>query len=264
MRLNHDLHVHTYLSACCHDRQGQTPAAILARAEEMGVATIGFADHVWMNPDVEPNDWYRPQDARQIEQLREDLRHVSTTTRILVGCEADTAAPGRFSITPEFAAQLDFVLLSCSHFHIENLVAQPRSHDPRDVAEHLLTFFRSAVSSGLATSIPHPFMPLGYMEQFDATIAAISDAEFLEVFAVAREHGVALEVTTGFLPNPSRGVPTLDTPTRFLSLARQAGCRFTLGTDAHEPAAQRRLPELQIVLEAAGITDEDMLMRDRP
>jgi len=98
--IDHDLHIHTYLSSCCGDKENCTPAKILARAEETGLRTIGFADHMWANPDVTPNDWYAAQGEEQIARLRADLAEVSTDVRVLVGCETETAATGKFGITP--------------------------------------------------------------------------------------------------------------------------------------------------------------------
>ena len=259
LKLDHDLHVHTYLSACCQDKEGQRPAAILVLAEEMGLRTLGFTDHVWANPNIPPSGFYRPQDERQISQLRADLATVSTGIRVLVGCEAEMIAPGQFGITPQFAEELDFVLLACSHFHMKDFVAQPKSNAPGDLAKHMLNFFRSGISSGLATSIAHPLLPLSYLGQFDGAIDAISDAEFLDVFGVAAEHGVALEITTGFLPSHPEKAFSVETPIRFLSLAKRAGCKFTLGTDSHSPEAQKRLPELAVLTKAVGVTEEDIL-----
>ncbi len=263
MELKHDLHMHTYLSACCPEKEGHRPAAILARAEEMGVRTMGFADHVWVNDNLTPSAWYAGQGAGQMARLREDLRDVPTGVRCLVGCEAETIAPGRFGMTPEFAATIDFVLLSCSHFHMTDFVAQPARRSPRGLADHMLEFFRSAVASGLATSIPHPLLPMGHMELYDAAIASISDAELLDAFGLAAENGVALEITTSFLPDFAGGL-NVETPLRYLSLAKKAGCWFTLGTDAHKPEAQERLPELARITETMGLTQDDLpaLVRD--
>lgn len=200
MRVEHDLHVHTYLSACCSDKERQRPRGILSSAEEMGVRVIGFADHVWMNPDETPSNWYRPQDESQITRLREELIGIQSGVRVLVGCEADTVSPGRFSITREFAEGLDFVLLACSHLHMKGFVAQPRSYGARDLAEHLLAMFASAVTSGLATSIAHPMLPCGHLEGFDGAMGAMSEGELADAFGLAAEMGVAVEVTIGFLP----------------------------------------------------------------
>ncbi len=253
--IDHDLHIHTYLSACCSDKENHRPAAILALANELGLKTIGFADHVWVNPDLTPSSWYAAQDASQISKLREDLATIDTDLRVLVGCEAETIAPGKFGITPEFAEQLDFVQLPCSHFHMTNFVAQPRSEKPRDIAEHCLTFFRSAATSGLATVIPHSFLPLGFLDDIEASIDSIADAEFIDAFALAAEGGVAIEITTGYLnPEPRRA-----SAIRFLTLAKQAGCRFTFGSDAHDLPRMHRLPELVCFIKALGLTEEDIL-----
>jgi len=259
MTLNHDLHVHTYLSACCQEKERQRPQSILALAAHMGVRTIGFADHVWANPDLAPSGWYRPQDGGQITRLRADLEGLSTGTRVLVGCEAETVAPGKFGIVREFAEGLDFVLLACSHFHMRDFVAQPASPAPRDVADHVLAFFRSGVSSGLATAIAHPLIPLGYVEAFDDAIASMSDGELADAFGLARDHGVAIEITTAFLPSGTHPLFSIETPIRFLTIARQVDCMFTLATDAHGPRAQKRLPELARLIEPVGLGDGDFL-----
>ena len=258
----HDLHIHTYLSACCADKARQTPSNILRQTAGMGLETIGFADQVWVNPELAPSRWYRPQDAGQIEKLRNDLAATETPLRVLVGCEAETIAPGRFGITSAFAESVDYVLLACSHFHMTNFVEQPISRTPRAVAEHLLRFFRSAVQSGLADIIPHPFYPCGFLDLYDAAIAAIPDAEFLEAFGLAAECGVAVEITTAFFPPsqgcfPGRPEFSLNTPMRALQLAKQAGCRFSLGSDAHRPDEMNSLPRLKCFLDSLSLTPKD-------
>jgi len=258
MNLSHDLHMHTYLSACCSDRANHRPAPILALAREMGLSTLGFADHLWMHPDLEPSSWYRPQDASQVSRLRADLASISTPLRVLVGCEAETIAPGKFSITPDFAESLDFVLLAASHFHMDSLVAQPRSYAPQHLGPHALDFFLAAVRSGLATSIPHPFFPVGHHDAFDVAVAFLSDAQLFDAFSLAAERSVAVEITLAFLPRPDR-VFSIETPLRLLSIARDAGCFFTLGSDAHAPDAQRRFPELMTFVETLALTDDDLL-----
>jgi len=263
--INHDLHVHTYLSACCGDKENQIPEKILVVAEELGLDTIGFSDHIWTNPQVEPSGWYLPQDERQIIRLRSDLASLSSPVRVLVGCEADTIAPGKFSITQEFASSLDYVGLSCSHFHMKKLVQQPKDDSPRSVGEHLMTFFVSAIKSGLATIIVHPFLPLGYKNQYDDIIAALSDAELSDAFSVAAEQNVALEITTAFFPSiekengPAVSMWSIETPSRVLSLAKAVGCKFSFGSDAHSLERMKQLPELEIFSKHLDLKKEDMV-----
>lgn len=256
--ITHDLHVHTYLSACCPDKDRHRPAAILAEAWRLGRNRIGFSDHLWVNPRLEPSEWYRPQDERQIARLRADLAAVESPVRVLIGGEAETVAPGCFSLTPEFAESLDYVNLACSHFHMKDFVAQPRVETARGLGLHALEFFRSAAGSGLADVIVHPFLLMGHFERYDQAIAALTDAELTDAFRLAAENGVALEITPGFLPSAKGGQWSLETPLRILSLARSAGCCFTFGSDAHALPSLAGLDGVQVLVDGAGITAADL------
>ena len=260
--IRHDLHLHTYLSACCSDKENHRPERILAKAEELGLETVGFADHVWQNPGLEPSDWYRPQDARQIERLREDLSGISTPVRVLVGCEAEMIAPGKFGIAPEFAEQLDFILLACSHLHMREFVAQPKSDGPRDIAEHLLLLFRGAVESGLATAIPHPFLPCGHTEKLDQIIASTSDRELEDAFGIAADRSVAIEVSAPMwrLKDEIDGLCSSgESLLRLLSIAKRAGCKFTFASDAHCLDEVVRVLSIAPCVEAIGLSENDIL-----
>ena len=251
LTIDHDLHVHTYLSDGC-----DTAAVMIAEAEAVGLHTLGFADHVWDEPT-----------GRDIVlRLHGELGAVSTALRVLVGCEAETYAPGRFSVSAEFARSVDFVLLACNHFHLD-CVAKARDDSPRAIAEHMLMFFHSAVTSGLATVIPHPFIAYGYTEQYGRAIDAISDGEFLDAFGLAAERGVGIELTLDDFPVAESGSygwgsAPVDTPLRFLSLARQAGCKFTFASDAHRSGKLRYLPKLGLLVQRLGLGREDIFALD--
>ena len=115
MNITHDLHVHTYLSACCRDKEGMTVTNVLAAAEASGLRTVGFSDHLWMNAAVPPSSWYRPQDATQIRRLRNDLYahlqelpfayHAKAATGDLVQrCTSDVDMVRRFMSDPAVRA----------------------------------------------------------------------------------------------------------------------------------------------------------------
>jgi hypothetical protein len=71
LHIDHDLHIYTYLSACCRDKERQQPGAIIALAERMGVRTLGFAGLIECNRrprcrDRLPNDllnWWEIEDS---------------------------------------------------------------------------------------------------------------------------------------------------------------------------------------------------------
>ena len=262
--ITHDLHIHTGLSACCEAKDEQQPGKILQRAAEMGLNTVGFSDHIWVNPLIRPCGWYEPQGAGQIASLREMLaEQPNFGVRASIGCEADMTAPGNFGMTRDFADTLDHVLLSCSHFHMKGFVQQPEDESSRSVGRHLLAFLRSGVTSGLPTSIAHPLVPFGRIDRFSEIIAMLPDEELLEAFGLAAENRVALEITTVYLPkaDPATGQTkwSLETPLRILTLAKKAGCRFTFGTDAHSAAGQSCIFDLAPLLQAAKLEKQDIL-----
>ena len=68
--------------------------------------------------------------------------------------------------------------------------------------------------------------------------------------------GVAIEITTGYLPHEIDD-GRLDCALRFLGLAKQAGCLFTFGSDAHAPEKQQLLSGLEPLTTSVGITEEE-------
>jgi len=119
--LNHDIHIHTYLSACCTDKTNHVPDKILKYAFQTGLHTVGFSD----NPSLTPSKWYQKQDASQIDKIKQDIFPTFSPVKVLLGCEAETIAPGKFGITKEFTENIDYVLLACSHFHMTGFIQQP-------------------------------------------------------------------------------------------------------------------------------------------
>ena len=257
--IDHDLHIHTALSSCCLDKENQIPQKIIPAAEKMGLEIIGFSDHCWANPNLTPSDWYKSQDESQVLKLRRSLESIDTDIKVMGGIEGETVAPGKFGLTKGFAQSLDYVLLSCSHFHMDGFVETPSSRDPRIVGKALVRFFESAVNSGLPTSIAHPFMPLGYIDILDGIIGSIPDSTFHDVFIQAAENKVALEITLDYIPGP-QDKWSAETPLRFLNLAREAGCQFTLGSDAHTPERFKRVGELSKIIMKLGLTKQNFLL----
>ena len=260
MRIDHDLHVHTSLSACCSDAES-TPAKIIERAAENGLKLIGFADHMWDPTRPGASDWYRPQDLAHVQRTRELIPEDTRGVRVLVGCESEYCGDGKVGISPEAAAELDFVLLPMSHLHMKGFVEPPGTDTPQDVAELMVRRFREVVGLGLATGLAHPFLPCGHTEEVDAIIACITDSQFHECFGLAADAGVSIEITIGFFPG-CRGV-TLEgfhdeTFLRVLSLAKGAGCRFHFASDAHRLDGIGDVKKLEPYTLALGINAGDI------
>ncbi len=261
IKLEHDLHVHTFLSECSMSPT-QTPENIIRQARELGLRQIGFADHIWANHEIQPHSFYQSQDERQISRLREQLKKIEIPDdiKVLVGCEAEMAGPGRFGITRELAESLDFVLLATDHFYFSGFVDEPPERTPRALAKHMLTMFKAGAASGLATSLAHPMMPFGYFDLYEAAMAEISDQELLDAFGLAAEHKVALEISGNFLPDRRRTHNfDIQIPLRIIELAKRAGCKFTFGSDAHNLEKMQRIKDLEFFIVTLELTTQDLL-----
>ena len=262
MAIRHDLHIHTTCSPCCSD-QMQTPDRILIECQRLGLRKIGLADHVWLRADHTPGEW-RGGAYSDLKKFRQ--RHTEETAgenhvTILYGCEADTLSPGVFSITKKFAQTVDYVIMAANHFHFRDTVMQPSQITPQAIGDHMLKMFQATVRSGMADIIPHVFMPMGYWQYYESAVAAISDAQFIEVFSEAAAGNIAIELSPVYLPPPIgslRQTWHLDTPLRVLALAKQAGCRFTFGSDAHNLSGLKRINAISLLIEKLKMEPVDL------
>jgi len=261
MVVDHDVHVHTLLSACCTD-EALNPRRAVAEAARLGLATIGFADHLWDSRVPGASRWYRPQDLRHVQRIRAQIPRRTDGVRVLIGCESEYCGGGKVGISPDVAQLFDFVLLPMSHFHMSGDFVRPKGvTSPKSLAGLLVERFKEVVGTGLATGIAHPFLPCGFTDRCDEILALISDAELEECFGLAAEARVSIEVNTGMFPGCRGGQMTGfhdESFLRVLSVAKQAGCLFHFGSDAH------RLDQIENVLalgpyaEASGIAPPDI------
>jgi histidinol phosphatase-like PHP family hydrolase len=258
MKIFSDMHVHTDISKCCRSPQ-QTFENILATWSAGGIKKIGLTDHIWNSKTTPGSPWYESMDGSGNIQLKKRVAAGEWNIEIMVGCEADTKAPGVFGITRELKEQLDYVVMSANHFHMDTFVEQPVDTSPRGIAEHMLEFFISAATSGLPDAIVHPLFPFGYAGSYDAAIASLSDAELTDAFGLAAENNVGIEINPCSLPNPTiNRIFELDTPLRIFSLAKAVGCKFTFGSDAHSPEEFKNLSRLQFFADRLDLTETDL------
>lgn len=258
MKILSDLHIHTSASSCCHDAE-QTIGNITEISKNMGLKKIGFTDHVWISDKYGPSSFYSRQSGEENLKLIKNARGRDWGIEVLVGCEADMIAPGKFGITDEFRAKMDYVILASDHFHMRDFVEQPSSSDPKTLGEHMLSFFISAAESGLGDILAHPLFPLGFMDMYDSAMASISDAELFDACARAASKNMGIEINVCYFPDKAKKrFFSIETPIRFISVAKDAGCRFTFGSDAHSLKELKSLERLEYFIDAAGIETKDI------
>lgn len=181
---------------------------------EMAETAIGLGHDYLVVTDHSPrltvaNGLSAERLRRQLEQIAE-LNAGLSGFRILTGIEVDILDDGALDQQEDLLAELDVVVAS-----VHSKLRMPRD----EMTERMLT----AVANPNVDVLGHCTgrMVTGKRKRPESEF----DAE--AVFAACAENGVAVEINS----RPER----LDPPKRLLRLAVEAGCEFTIDTDAHAP-----------------------------
>jgi putative hydrolase len=202
--LRGDCHSHTDAS------DGGSPLVeMVETARELGHDYLVITDH---SPRLTVANGLSPARLRaQIRGIAELNRALTDTGfRVLAGIEVDILEDGALDQEPDLLAELDMVVAS-----VHSKLRMPAA----EMTERMLT----AIANPHVDVLGHCTgrMVTGTRKRPESEFDA--DA----VFAACVENDVAVEINS----RPER----LDPPKRLLRLAVEAGCTFTIDTDAHAP-----------------------------
>jgi len=190
-------------------------SAIIEKCFDKGIRYLGITDHV-----------HPRTDSRILWDTRREAARIGGSVEVFVGCEAEVTDVGRHTATDEMARELDFVCVSANHFHLP-WIAQPEDESPEAVARHFLRMFSYACSLDFADVIAHPLVV--FPGAFDpACLDLLREDDLMEAIRLARANHIAMEISPRAL---MRG--QTDFRLRFYRLCKEAGLRFSFGTDAH-------------------------------
>ena len=250
-----DIHCHSGLSSCSRDAQ-MTPEAILSFAEEQQYRMVCVTDHLWDSAIPGSSSWYAPQD---IEHVCAALPLPKGSVPFFFGCETELPASGIPALTREHFDLFDFVVIPPNHMHMAGLVRPDGVDTPQKMArlmedrlENLLTLDLPFEKIGIA----HLTCDLMFKEGLVSdVIAAMDESRLLRIFEGYAKAGCGIELNAfAFHEWDTRREDKL----RIYRIARAAGCRFYLSSDAHHPAQLSAVPErLPKVIEALGLTEAD-------
>ena len=241
MIIDHDFHIHTTLSLCAHDETA-TVENYVRRAKRMGLRKLGFSNHMWDSAvSCAPNDFYKVQDCAHVAQLRREIDRYNAEDDVdlYFGCEVEYDPARRDIALTERAAQaFDYILVPNSHTH---MMMPKESYEPKSRhAQFMFDAFVDIATSPLAkyvTAMAHPFSAVACPYDQRLLYPLISDEQYREAFSLARESDIAIELNlscyTGF------GIREIvqDPSIRMFRIAKECGCKFLFGSDAHSAAA---------------------------
>ncbi|MBR7142490.1 MAG: PHP domain-containing protein [Clostridia bacterium] len=247
-----DLHLHTNLSLCAPSTT--TAESYLPYCEQEGIKRIGISNHLYLHLGLE----YTLQSCEQIRALQN-----RTSVQLLFGCEMELHYGRPPMLDRQSASAFDYVLVAPSH--IFNQIHHYRDFDlstPEKVRHLTIENFKQAcyLDLGVPTAICHPLYPICAPDQQEI-LDGMDDQMLGECYTLAARHEKSIEIHACLY----RNTVTLDeeglSPSyiRMLSIAKECGCRFHFGSDAHAPETFiGKHALLERAAQRAGIRWEDL------
>jgi len=253
---DHDFHIHSQLSSCSRDPE-QNNERILKYAEDEGLHTIVLADHFWDETVPGASKWYAAQDYPHICQAKPLPQ--SDKVKFLFGCETEMDKNMTVGCSRERMEELAFIVIPTTHFHMEKFtIAEEHLATPQTRAQVWVDKLDALLSMDLPfhkIGIAHLVCGLiwkGDRAKYLETLDSIAEADMHRIFAKAASLGVGIEINMSY-PDEER-----DTVLRPFRIAKEEGCKFYLGSDAHHPAGlDNARKKFERVIDDLELTEED-------
>ena len=233
--VDHDLHIHSNISFCANDPE-QTKENILKCAEENGLKTICITDHFWDETVEGASVWYEPQNYQHVAKAKplpqgEDVR-------FLFGCETELSSSMTLGIAGKNIDLFDFVVIPTTHFH---MVGYTLTEEETANAQTRADAWVKRLDAVLEMDLPFHKVGLAHLtcaliaptrEEYKEVLRLIPHEEMKRLFEKAAKLGVGIELNSydmNFEPEEA------DIILRPYRIAKECGCKFYLGSDAHHP-----------------------------
>ena len=235
--IDHDYHLHSNLSPCANDPL-QTPENILRHAEDNGLKQICLTDHFW-DEAIAPLNGYLSGTYRNNGYARNSQvlpLPQSEKTEFRFGCECEMDFAFRVGITPQRMKDMAFVILPTTHMHMRRMT----------VPEGITLEQRAVLfTHRLNALLDHPDLPEGktgiahlvcsliapeHWEDHLRVMEMIPDSVLYDQFRRAKKRDFGVELNIEMKKYTAEGLQTVLRP---FFIAKECGCKFYLGSDAH-------------------------------
>lgn len=241
---DHDIHIHSQISLCSGDPQ-QSTERILQYGIDNGLKTLCLTDHFWDKSIDGPTDFYAAQDYEHISKAMPLPQ--AHGIRFLFGCETEMDRFHRLGITMEMMDKLDFIIIPTTHFHMtgftlfkkELLSSKTRAKAWVEHLDALLDMDMPFHKIGIAHLACGLIAPTRRV--FLNTMKAIPEGDMRRLFTKAAKLGVGIELNSDDMSFKDEEADIVLRPFR---IAKECGCKFYLGSDAHHPDALEKAKDI--------------------
>lgn len=253
----HDVHLHI--------QKGKTPSSYLEISKSFGTEILGITEHLWDIANIPTsNPYYQDKTLESVLNLRKDSPQ-SHTPKLLWGCETEYAATiPQVGICPPQSELLDYIVVPHSHFFLPGFTFPASLSQPSEIADYMKKTFLEVASLPVATVIAHPFDPTAsHFQQQDfleSIFQFLPDSILSKCFSLAAKNNKIIEINLGSFVHGLRNPLYQKTYLSMFAIAKQAGCRFCLASDAQRPEDLSRLsPEnAQFIIESLDLHRENI------
>ncbi len=259
-QLTQDYHIHSVLSTCSSDER-QSPERILRYAIEEGLSEIVITDHLWDSAVPGANAWYAPQNIAHVKKSLPLPQ--SDGVKFYFGCETEWRKDYVLGIAKENLDEFDFIVIPTTHLNSDFTMDPAAGVEERakayiDRLDRLLDLdlpFRKIGIAHLACgllSIP------GQKGTWKDILDAVPDDEYRRIFARIREKGAGVELNGDDFDFSRKTPDEIASTVRPFAIAKEEGCKFYFGSDAHHPNIFALSKErLSYAVDALGLTEDD-------
>ncbi len=252
-QIDHDIHIHSQISPCSND-VNQTKEAIFSYGCTLGLKLLCVTDHFWdLGVDFKGYPgWTDVGNQKWKSILPLPCRE---NCKFLFGAEVDMNAAGVVGIEKSTLDQMDFCILSVGHLWLKGftLPADAPEPDPHTKKE----IYKSRLLSVLHRD-DYDFTKIG-IGHFTCgfgtdCLSCFSDEEYGEIFSLIAQKGAGVELNFQ-LPQQDEDVFEVLRPYK---IAKEVGCKFYLGGDAHHPCDfAGNMKKFERMIDALDLTEDD-------
>ena len=258
--VDHDLHIHSFLSACSRNPE-QNPKRMLEYAKANGLRKLCVTDHFWDEDQGSGAPCYGEENLFEKRNMLGELPQAEGI-EFLFGVETEMDRTMKLGLSREHFDCLDFVVIPTTHLNMMGLTLNKQEGSSTQSRADLWIKRLAAV-----LSMDLPFHKIGIAHLTCSTMAywsreteleiyrKIPDKEIYQLMGRAAEVGVGIELNScSMLYKPEEA----DTVLRIYRIAKECGCKFYCGSDAHHPhELDRAKALLEKAVDALALRETD-------
>lgn len=227
---DHDFHIHSTVSSCCHDEK-LTPLAIFEYAVKNDYKRICLTNHFWDETVPSRATWHPAHRSENIKSVLPLPQ--SENVRFLFGVETDMDFDNVLGIGEKWLKELDFIIVATTHLHLAGHTVPEKLTTPQQAAFHWFDKIEALLKMDL------PFRKMGiahltcghvFESRTPEVIALLPDDHLYRVFGDCAKKGIGIELNMKTLGMSDESKQILLRP---YYIAKDCGCKFYLGSDAH-------------------------------